>query len=116
MRSSTLRELLPLSLVQSAMSDAVAYGPRAEVMANHILIGSDRLHFLRQATISVLAVRLLADVADDRAGLEQVETVDSSCTSAAAGLYRHTLRNNILHTGTAARNVMSEIVDDVLRM
>ena len=75
---------------------------------------ADRLDLLRQALMVVLTVRISADVADDRACPDRL--ADASFTSAAAGLRRHTLSKILLIYDSAVRAVMSEVVNDDLRL
>ena len=96
--------------------DVRAYGPRAEGMVDHLLMVADRLDFLRQALVAVLSVGFSLDSDGDRHCRERVATIDAAFTSASADLRRHTLSNIILLSGPAARAVMSEMVNDDLRL
>lgn len=46
-------------------------------MVDHLTIVADRLDFLGQALMAVLAVGLSADVADDRACLDRLAPIDT---------------------------------------
>ena len=93
-----------------------AYGPRAEEMVDHLLMVADRLDFMCQALVAVLSVGFSLDSDGDRHRRERVATIDAALTSASADLHRHTLSNIILLSGPAARAVMSEMVNDDLRL
>ena len=90
--------------------------PRAEGMVDHLLMVADRLDFLRQALVAVLSVGFSLDSDGDRHCRETVATIDAAFTSASADLRRHTLSNIILLSGPTARAVMSEMVNDDLRL
>ena len=96
--------------------DVSMYGPRADRPVDHLVFVADRLDLLRQALMAVLTVGLSADVADDRACLDRLAPVDVSFTSAAAGLRRHTLSSILLRYGSASRAVMSDMVNEDLRL
>lgn len=96
--------------------DVRAYGPRAEGMVEHLLMVADRLDFLRQALVAVLSVGFSLDSDGDRHCRERVATIDAAFTTASADLRRHTLSNIILLSGSAARAVMSKMVNDDLRL
>ena len=74
-----------------------------------------RLDFLRQALVAVLSVGFSLDSDGDRHCRERVATIDAAFMSASADLRRQTLSNIILLSGSAARAVMSEMVNDNLR-
>ena len=96
--------------------DVRAYGPRAEGVVDHLLLVADRLDFMRQAFVAVLSVGFSLDSDGDRHCRERVATIDAAFTSASANLRRHTLSNIILLSGSAARAVMSEMVNADLRL
>ena len=96
--------------------DVRAYGPHAEGMVDHLLMVADRLDFYHQALVAVLSVGVFLDSDGDRHCRERVATIDAAFTSASAELRRHTLDNIILLFGSAARAVMSEMVNDDLRL
>ena len=96
--------------------DVSAYGPRADGPIEDLLMVSDRVDFLRQALVAVLSVGFSPGVAGDRPCLERVATIDAAFTSVSADLRRHTLSNIILLSGPKARAVMSEMVNDDLRL
>ena len=66
--------------------------------------------------MAVLSVGCSLDGDDHRHCRERVATIDAAFTSASAYLRRHTLSNIILLSGPAARAVMSEMVNDDLRL
>ena len=92
--------------------DVRAYGPRAEGMVDHLLMVADRLGFLRQALVAVLSVAVSLDSDGDRHCRERVATIDAAIKTASADLRRHTLSNIVLLSGSPARAVMSEMVND----
>ena len=94
--------------------EVAAYGPRAEGVVDHMLMVADRLDVLHHALMAVLTIGFSAGVADDRACLNRLPPVNASFTSAATGLRRHTQSNLIMLSGFAARDVMSEVVNDDL--
>ena len=96
--------------------DVRAYGPRAKGMADHLLMVADHHDFLHQALVAVLSVGFFLDSDGDRHCRERVATIDAAFTSVSADLRRHTLGNIILFSGSAARAVMSEIVNDDYRL
>ena len=96
--------------------DVRAYVPRAEGMVHHLLMVADRLDFLRQALVAVLPVGSSLDSDGDHHCRERVATIDAAFTTASADLRRHTLSNIILLSGSAARAVMSKMVNDDLRL
>ena len=85
-------------------------------MVDHLLMVADRLDFLRPALVAVLSVGFSLDSDSDRHCRERMATIDAAFTSASADLRRHTLSNIILLSGPAARAVMSEMVNDDLRL
>ena len=95
--------------------DVRAYGPRAEGIVDHLLMVADRLDFMRQALVAVLSVGFSLYINGDRHCRERVATIDAAFTSASAALRRHTLSNIVL-SGPAARDVMSEMVNNDLRL
>ena len=103
---------------QRAISDfdVRAYELRAEGMVDHLLMGADRLDFLRHAYLAVVSVKVYLDNNGDRHCQERMATGDAAFTSASADLRRHTLSNTILLSISAARDVMSERVNDDLRL
>ena len=66
--------------------------------------------------MAVFTVGLSADVANDRACLDRLASIDASFTSASSGLRHHTVCNIILLSGCAARGVMSETVNGNRRL
>ena len=96
--------------------DVSVYGPRAEGVVDHLLFVADRLDFLRQALVAVLTVGLSAEVDEDRSCLARIALIDAAFVSASADLRRHTLSNVILLSGSAARAVMSDMVNNDLRL
>ena len=96
--------------------DVRAYGPRAEGMVDHLLMVADRLDSLRQALVAVLSVGFSLDSDGDRYCRERVATIDAAFASASADLRRHTLSNIFLLSGPATRAVISEMVNDDLRL
>ena len=93
-----------------------AYGPRVEGMVDYVLMDADRLDFFRQALVAALSVGDSLDSEGDRHCRERVATIDAAFMSVSADLRRHTLSNIILLSGSAARAVMSEMVNDGLRL
>ena len=66
--------------------------------------------------MAILTVVFSLDSDGDRHRRKRVATIGTAFTSASADLRRHTLGNNILLSGYVARAVMSEIVNDDLRL
>ena len=116
MRASTLRRGGAAQLRAVRNFDLGVYGPRADHPVDHLVFVVDRLDLLRQARMAIFTVGLSADVADDRACLDRLAPVDASFISVAAGLRRHTLSNILLLSGSAAQVVMSEMMNDDLRL
>ena len=96
--------------------DVRAYGPRAEGMVDHLLMVADRLDFLRQSLVAVLSVGFSLHSDVDRHCRERVATIDAAFTTASADLRRYTLSDIILLSVSAARAVMSKMVNDDLRL
>ena len=93
-----------------------AYGPRAEGVVDHLLMVADRLGCLRHALVAVLSVGFSLDSDSVRHCRERVATIDAAFNSAFADLRRHTLGIISLLSCSAARAVMSEMVNDDLRL
>ena len=85
-------------------------------MVNHLLMVADRLDFLRQALVAVLSVGFYLDSDGDRHCRERVATIDAAFTTVSADLRRHTLSNIFLLSGSAARAIMNNMVNDDLRL
>lgn len=85
-------------------------------MIDHQLRVADRVDFLLQALMMVLTVGDSANAADDRACLDRLAPIDASFTLASASLRRRTLSNTFLLSGFAPRAVMSEMMNDDLRL
>ena len=84
-------------------------------MIDHLLRVVERVDFLRQALMTVATVGPSANVAGDRPWLDRLAPIDASLTSASAGLRRHA-PSIIVLSGFAARAVLSEMVNDGLRL